>query len=212
MDGTLYRYRNGSFAGSSLEKAIDEKAKAYVSSRLGLDRNRTEATLDDLRQKYEGHTSIGLERECGIDRYEFFANTWDNDPAEHFIVDGGLRDLLAGLADRYEMVILSDAPRVWIDRVLEHLDVTEFFRGRVYSGEGDIRKARNNAFETLLEKLGVPPEDVISIGDQIETDIVPAKKIGCTTVLVGGDKNVGEADYHIRDIFGLSDLLRDLGM
>ena len=39
-------------------------------------------------------------------------------------------------------------------------------------------------FKVALDKLGLPSEKVVMVGDQIDTDILPAKKLGLTTVLV----------------------------
>jgi ribonucleotide monophosphatase NagD (HAD superfamily) len=39
-------------------------------------------------------------------------------------------------------------------------------------------------FTTVLSHFGVDPEDAVMIGDTVESDLVPAKSLGMTTVLV----------------------------
>ncbi len=39
-------------------------------------------------------------------------------------------------------------------------------------------------FKIALNKLNLPPEKVVIVGDQVDIDLVPAKKLGITTVLV----------------------------
>jgi len=47
-----------------------------------------------------------------------------------------------------------------------------------------IGKPSRVIYQIALEKLGVPPERAIMVGDQVYTDIAPAKDLGMTTVLV----------------------------
>lgn len=39
-------------------------------------------------------------------------------------------------------------------------------------------------FKTVLSHFGVDPEDAVMVGDTVESDLVPAKELGMTTVLV----------------------------
>ena len=47
-----------------------------------------------------------------------------------------------------------------------------------------IGKPEPPIFHLALERLGLPPEHVVMIGDRIETDILGAKRVGLRTVLV----------------------------
>jgi len=52
--------------------------------------------------------------------------------------------------------------------------------------EGTARagKPRRRAFRKAVEALGLRPDQVAVIGDQVFTDIVGAKRLGCHTILV----------------------------
>jgi putative hydrolase of the HAD superfamily len=45
------------------------------------------------------------------------------------------------------------------------------------------KKPSLKPFNLALKKLRIKPEDVVVIGDSIERDIVPAKRLGAKTVL-----------------------------
>ncbi len=47
-----------------------------------------------------------------------------------------------------------------------------------------IGKPSEEIYRIALEKIGASPSEVIMVGDQLYTDIIPAKKLGLTTVLV----------------------------
>ena len=47
-----------------------------------------------------------------------------------------------------------------------------------------IGKPSRLMFELALEKAGCGPQDAVMIGDQEETDIVGAKRMGITSVMV----------------------------
>ena len=48
----------------------------------------------------------------------------------------------------------------------------------------DAGKPRPSGYRSLLSKLGLPPHQVVMVGDQIFTDIWGAKRLGIYTVLV----------------------------
>ncbi len=47
-----------------------------------------------------------------------------------------------------------------------------------------IGKPSTHIYRIALDKLGTQPEETVMVGDQVYTDIAPAKKLGLTTVLV----------------------------
>ncbi len=47
-----------------------------------------------------------------------------------------------------------------------------------------VGKPSEEIYRIALEKIGADPSEVIMVGDQLYTDIIPAKKLGLTTVLV----------------------------
>jgi len=52
------------------------------------------------------------------------------------------------------------------------------------SAEAGCAKPDPKIFTAALEKAGCEPEEAIMIGDRIDNDIIPAKKLGMKTVWV----------------------------
>jgi len=92
-----------------------------------------------------------------------------------------------------------------VENVLEELGVKDLFQGKTFTGDGDIRKVFGNAFEKIVEKFSLDPSDCISVGDQESTDILPAKKLGIKTVIVG--KRSDAADFEIKEIAEIENVL-----
>lgn len=208
MDGTLYNFKQGSFGKSDLKKKIIARAKTFVKDKL----NKTDSEADKILQKivseYGEHISVGLEKKYGINRIEYFNSVWNINPKGLVKPTPELRSFLSRLIDRgYNIVIVSDAPRVWITNVLEYLKIADFFDGKIFSGESDNRKAFVNIFDNLMKRLNYQPKDCIVIGDQEKTDIIPAKESGATAIFVNNQKESKLADYSIKSILDLKKIL-----
>lgn len=113
-----------------------------------------------------------------------------------------------------KLAVVSDAPRreAWLrlcylqlhhmfDVVLAHEDTGEY-------------KPSPVPFTTVLEKLGIEPQEALMVGDWPERDIAGAKELGMKTVFARyGDTfetNVSGADYDINDIYSLLEIVDTL--
>lgn len=210
LDGTLYELEGGSFPQSKLKKKIAEQAKSFVISKLSKNQVEAEAVLKNIQTQYGDDISLGLEKEFSLDRYEYFNFVW-NIPALGIVKKSQkLRDILNNLSQDYRLVLVSDAPQIWIDNVLRELNIKEMFIGYIFSGEGTFRKDFNNAFDNILTQLKVHSDNCISIGDQEETDIIPAKKLGMKTIFVNPARCSTQADISIKSINDLSAALEQI--
>lgn len=205
MDGTLYKLKGGSFVASGIYDEMIKNTVNYLASKLDINYKQAEAKLKDIRTRHGNSISIGIEQELGFDRYEYFKVGWNINPEGHVEVADDINKLINTLSKKYKLVILSDAPRVWIERVLRYLNIAEYFGDNIFSGEGNIRKSFGNAHPYILEKLQLQPEECIVVGDEEANDILPAKQVGMRTVFIG-DHTSEIADDTIANILELKDL------
>lgn len=99
----------------------------------------------------------------------------------------------------YQKAILtSAAPFLFSNLGLEKY--FEIFTPR----ETKFLKPDPRAFLAVVEKLKVKPEETLMIGDELERDLVPAKKLGMKTVLI--DRNDTVKDTSIKKIKSLTEL------
>jgi len=79
--------------------------------------------------------------------------------------------------------------RWFLDKHLEQLDLLHFFPVRLYSCEFDFRKPDVRIFRIAAERIGLPPHNILFVGDRIDLDIRPALKIGMVPVLKDAHTN-----------------------
>lgn len=205
LDGTLYNFDNSdsvNFTSSRFYSEIKKRVYSFLSKKLGMSEDTARELYESVKTEFNGEVSLGLESKFGMDRYEFFAETWNLDPSQ-FIEKANRLPLIQSLNGT--TAFLTSAPRVWASEVLKYLNLG-CYQDRLFTGEPDIRKPNPLIFRQICDSFGFSPLEAISVGDQLATDITPAKSIGMKTVLVRD--NSQEADYCINSVDELPELLR----
>jgi len=190
LDGTLYQLKGGSFADSDLKRKVLENVVKYIQERLNKKKNEATNILKNIQKEYGENISISFEKEYALKRQGYFNCVWNINPQNIIIKNEKLKTILGNLEKDYQFLLVSDAPRIWIDNVLKELNITSFFSGKIFSGEGDKRKIFENRFSDIIKKFGWDPKCVISVGDQENSDIIPAKKLGISTIYINKKKSV----------------------
>lgn len=211
MDGTLYQFDKGqgqTFTASRFYTDLRNNVYSFFMDRRGISSEEAMAEYERIKELYNGEVSLGVEAEYGIDRYDFFENTWDFNPEGYIEKDTDLPEMLDQLKGR--VALLTAAPRVWAVNVLAYLNIDDAFEGRLYTGEPDDRKPNPRVFQRIADDFSVPTASVFSIGDQEESDIIPARSLGMKTILIGSSQNT-VADYQAADVKLAIGLLRKEG-
>lgn len=198
LDGTLYNFKEGSFKKSGLNKTILRNAENYIMNKLYKTKKEASLIIKKILKKYGENISIGLEKEFGINRFDYFNTVWNIDAKKFIKFDPSVRETILKLSVRYDYLLISDAPMIWIKNVLKELGIAAIFNNKIISGEGDQRKIFGNIFQMILKNYKIKPENCVVIGDQEETDIIPAKKLGIRTIFVSQKKISRYADNNIR--------------
>lgn len=201
MDGCLYPFDRGAcaaFTESQFYRELIGNVQSYFMARFGLSAAEAKALYDDISIRFNGEVSLGLEEEHGIPRGEYFSATWNMEPASFMDRNPALTAALTGIA--MPCALLSAAPRVWVNKVVDHLEVRTIFEPLVFSGDPDIRKPSPKAFQQVADVLGLDPREIVSIGDQELTDILPAQSLGMRTVRIGLDVGATAADFVAKDV------------
>lgn len=210
LDGTLYSFKKRSFRQSDVYKKVIENTENYIARKLKKTKREAKSILKEIFKEYRESISIGLEKRFKVDRYDYFNTVWDIAAKRHIKGNVKLKQKLIKIARNYNIVLVSDAPQIWIKHVLRELKIDNIFKNRIFSGESNTRKEFNNAFKRIVKALDVEPQYCIVFGDQEETDIIPAKKLGMKTVLVNKKAKSSVADYTIKNILEIDKALNSL--
>jgi len=94
-------------------------------------------------------------------------------------VDERAGPLLARLHGHYRLAILSNWPLAWaIDAIVERAGWTRYLDAIVVSQRVGWVKPHPAIFAATTEVLGVPPDELLHVGDDWAADIVGAKRAG----------------------------------
>ena len=94
----------------------------------------------------------------------------------------GTRDVLLRLAQRYRLGVISNADGR-IAEVLNHCGIADCFESIIDSGMVGAEKPDPRIFRTALDRLNVPPEESLYIGDVYSVDYLGATRVGMHSVL-----------------------------
>jgi len=96
----------------------------------------------------------------------------------------GTMEILGQLAGNYRLGLLTNFthPPAAL-KIIDMLGLAPFFQTVLVSGELGYRKPHPFVFECLVDGLGVPPGQILFIGDDIEADVYGAREAGLQPVL-----------------------------
>ena len=184
MDGVLENFQGPTetYSGSNLEQSVNSNASKLVADRLGLPQAIADQLITDgLASKTP--LSLWVSNKLGISRSQYYSQVWGKIDPEA-VVSSNTQALqfieaTSQLPSKIKLVLLSSAPRVWVDKVLAFLKAEETFES-IYSQEDFENKA--DAFSMFSQRYN--PKKVCSIGDQELTDLQPARAVGLNAISV----------------------------
>ncbi len=98
---------------------------------------------------------------------------------------------LRRLHDHFKLGVVSDAQRAYFRTELTAAKLAPLVDVTVASGEYGFRKPDPRLFSIALERLGVPPDVAVYVGDSVERDICGARAAGMWAVLLDRTGELG---------------------
>ncbi len=190
LDNTLYPRDSG------VMQEIGRRIRVWICDRLRV----AEAGAAVLRRRYlqnYGSTMNGLIAEHDIDFRDYLDFVHDIPLEEYLAPDPALDAMLISIPLR--KVIYTNATTAHAHRVLQTLDIEDHFEHIVGIDDMDLRnKFNHDAYERMLGLIGARGPAGIMIEDSAH-NLSPAKDLGLTTVLVGGESSE-YADFEVRSV------------
>ncbi len=121
-----------------------------------------------------------------------------------------VKNVLGALSQRYALAALSDAQSAWALPEIRAVGIESFFKPIIVSGDLGYRKPDERIFRLALEGLGLEPENVLFVGNDMYRDVYGAKQAGMKTVYFSSNQgrkkySGAEPDYII---YQFSELLQ----
>ena len=111
----------------------------------------------------------------------------------------GVRETLGWLHGRVKLGVVSNTrSHLLVERTLEHLGFRSLFGPVVTSAGCGWRKPSSRIFREVLDVWGLPPEQIVMVGDSPTKDVAGAKALGMRTVwLKFGLSGSADADAEV---------------
>jgi len=186
LDNCLYP------ASSGLFTLIDQRMGAYIQRLLAID--AVEARKVQKQHFHEhGTTLAGLMMHHGVDPHDFLADVHAI-PLDKIGHDRRLARGLAQLPGRKLVFTNGDAP--YARRVLDAIGISSQFEGLHDIHAAELRpKPDAHGYRLLLDRFGIDPARALMVEDMAQ-NLLPAKKLGMTTVWVDNGSERGDHGHH----------------
>jgi putative hydrolase of the HAD superfamily len=129
----------------------------------------------------------------------------------------GAKKTLEKLKKNYVLILFPSGEKNFQMRIIKHHKLDQIFHAIcVYRRKNTFTfmKAKRLG-EMVFAKFNGPPKRIVSIGDRISQDIIPAKKIGLETIWIPGPYDPGKReeakanpDYEVSSIIDLLKILQ----
>ena len=141
--------------------------------------------LEDAKQRlYADYDSIGQQRPEWYDlQYWVKRYRLDMNPRNFVLqyknavtIYPEVMDVLERLRERFDLVIVSNSSRLFLDVTTEPL--RPYFK-HVYSTLSDLGMMKDtDAYAAVCERIGINPHEMAHIGDSLELDYIRARRAG----------------------------------
>lgn len=201
LDETLYPKEAG------VMKAITDRILCFMIQKVGIPADDAGAKKLDYYQKY-GTVLRGLMEEYNINPEEFLEFVHDFNPGDFLGASPPLNRMLGEIPLR--KVVFTNADQQHSERVLNTLQVRNHFDLII-----DIKslnyenKPRPRAYQQALKMLNVPGECCIIV-DDIPRNLMPAKDLKMTTILINGGKRSLGVDYAVPTVFHVESVIKNI--
>ncbi|HEM5490609.1 TPA: HAD family hydrolase [Streptococcus suis] len=129
--------------------------------------------------------------------WHYFARTephplWTNEGIKLY---SEVREVLETLSKHYRLGIVVNQSSS-VRELLKEWGIESYFQLIILSEEVGLSKPNTAIFTLALQKVNIPADRVVYVGDRYDNDILPAKSLGMWTVriLTGFGKYAGEND------------------
>ena len=196
LDNTLYRIT------PEFADILDEATAIAAIEDLGvpLDFETAKAKVKESYRIYRDGGEIFV-KEYGIDPRDIFLAYHKRKPVEPIVPYDNLLEKLEALP--CEQYIFSTSTREICEKILKHIGLYDFFKGRFYSVEDFDSYKKNESSEVykqLCRRIKVDPKDCIFVDDSYSNLEFP-KEIGMTTVRIFYKENAAKGLEYIDAAF-----------
>jgi HAD superfamily hydrolase (TIGR01549 family) len=197
VDRTLYQ------PVPEINEAIQNFLLSSIQEKFKISKSEAQ---DRFHKEYEQHHSSTLSLEAmGFDGRQLIDTAFQNiDLETHLRPDPKLKKLLQSL-NQFHHVILTNGTRTSTERKLKALGIPLKLFSEIYATyELPVIKPDPHIFRHVIKQTNFGPNQHLMVGDEIKTDILPAKTSGMRTARIG--EATDAADIFFKNVYGVGRL------
>lgn len=205
VDGTFYQYTDK--IRNSCNGCIVEKVSKHLDIEIG------EAKKIFWQKYYQIHSHTLALDELGLDGKAVTDECFQQKIPGFLKKDERLIEMFSKLSN-YDHYILTNSKMVDTENKLQALGVKKsFFKGFFNAFEMEFVKPDVRVYEEVLKKIDVRAENCLMVGDRVDTDLVPAMKVGMRSCLVWDAStslsiNEIKVDVSLESVYEISEMMR----
>jgi putative hydrolase of the HAD superfamily len=200
LDDTLYPRGNG------VMQEVRRLILSYMTERLQMQPEQANVLRHQYLTRY-GTTMAGLLRHWHVDPDDYLSYVHPARVERFLQPNPELDRVLADIA--HPKVIWTNATRLHAERVLDALGIGDHFSPIVDVCDMNyVSKPAPEVYPRFLSLVGAEGHECVLIEDSVR-NLHPAKSLGMTTVLVGGESGDG-VDYVIDTVEQIGELAKSL--
>jgi putative hydrolase of the HAD superfamily len=201
LDDTLYPRESG------LMHEVGRRIQAWLEEHLNLDQEEAAVLRRQYFQTY-GTTLGGLVAEQHIDTHDYLVFVHAMCIEDYVKPQPALSTMLAHIPLRKAIYTNATAEYTW--RVTKALGVAEHFERVIGIEEVGLRnKPYPDSLERALALLDAQGPECIMVEDSAR-NLLPAKEMGLTTILISAENSDGQADHVIRNVLEVEQVVNAL--
>jgi len=201
LDGTLYP------TSQALTRLIQKRQYQVVSENMRWSLQRAKSEYEKRYMKLGSNTKTMTS--FGIDGISYFTSVWDAIDLSRFIHRDERMMRLFEAFTKQRHFLISNSNR--LDQIQKKLLLiglqAEIFEVIVPTEELGEVKPDPAPFLFALEKLRLPPEQTLFIGDRVSTDVMGASAVGMRTCRIG--ETTPSADICVPSVYDIASIFSD---
>jgi FMN phosphatase YigB (HAD superfamily) len=122
----------------------------------------------------------------------------------------GVAETLTEIRDDIKLVLMTNSPKPDSEAILKKLGLSNCFHQKIFEAGKPVKTAER--FEWIARTYAVRFDEIMSVGDNLVNDIIPARNLGCKTIYIDSHKigNEESADIVVEKLKNSLEILRNL--
>jgi HAD superfamily hydrolase (TIGR01549 family) len=112
-----------------------------------------------------------------------------------------VKEVLGELRQRYELIVISNAAREFIDTEMTETGIEDYFT-RIFSATSDFEQVKKTPqfYKQICDTMGVLPAEMIHVGDHYQFDYVAPRQLGVEAYFLDRNGSETRSNHTVKNL------------